>query len=226
MEFFNVFSKQNYYQDSLTIKIGNIFKSYGLTFGFVIISLIVIKIVDYLLLKYTSFPSIIDLISLKQNKIHKYPFYLTVILLPFIEEILFRLWLKTSKFNFTISSFFISFHILGGNIPAFNFGFIKYVLISLVVSLIVYFYYDKIKLILNKYHSKFILVSCILFALIHILNIDKLYWQLALLYPIYVLPQFFMGYFITNLRLKYGFLWGVSMHALINLIPFLLSNIK
>ncbi|HAH56367.1 MAG TPA: hypothetical protein DCM02_14065 [Flavobacterium sp.] len=60
--------------------------------------------------------------------------------------------------------------------------------------------------------------SILFFGLIHIANASVLHWELSLFYPFFVLPQIIMGYFITNLRLKYGFWWGYALHVLFNAI--------
>lgn len=56
---------------------------------------------------------------------------------------------------------------------------------------------------------------------VKVCNIKILHWQLTLFYLFYVLSQMTIGYFTTNLRLKYGFFWGLLFHILINASSFL-----
>ena len=65
------------------------------------------------------------------------------------------------------------------------------------------------------------MVSVVLFGLVHISNIETLHWELALLYPVYVLPQMILGYIFSVQRLKLGFIWGLLFHSMNNLMVFL-----
>jgi hypothetical protein len=50
----------------------------------------------------------------------------------------------------------------------------------------------------------------------HISNFHPIQYEIIFLYPIYVLPQFFMGLILGWLRIQYGFLWAVLFHILVN----------
>jgi hypothetical protein len=197
--------------------------SLSLFFGLLIITLCVVILIfplDIFITKCLHFESIRNLIHISQEKNQAIPFYLIVFIGPFSEEILFRLALKVNKFNVAVFFGIFTYLLLGGSIAKFNINntiFLYYVVISITISILSYFHLSvKIIDLLNQKTNYLIVFSIVLFGLVHISNIKILHWQLAMFYPFYVLPQMIMAYFITNLRLKYGFLWGLSFHILIN----------
>lgn len=180
---------------------------------------------DFFIMKvlhYESMQKILD--PLKNQNIH-YPFYLVVFIGPFFEEILFRLGLIINKKNISFFIGVLIFEILGGSITTFsltNSSSIYFALIGLAGMLLSYFYLPKQVLdFLNNYRSYLIRFSILFFGLLHLTNASEFHWQLTLFYPFFVLPQIVMGYFITNLRLKYGFFWGLGLHIVFNAVSYL-----
>lgn len=213
---------------SLFQKIKNL--SLSLLFVYFIIFLCVVIIIfplDILVTTVFHFESIKSLINQNQKNIGNYPFYLVVFLGPFAEELLFRLALRLVRLNVAIFFGVFIYFIFGGPITKldiYNIYYLYLILISLTVAIISYFYLPQKNIIyLEQKKCWLIIFSIVFFGLIHIHNIKILHWQLTLFYPFYVLPQMIMGYFITNLRLKYGFLWGLLLHILINASSFLLK---
>uniref|UniRef100_UPI0039E9E435 hypothetical protein n=1 Tax=Empedobacter stercoris TaxID=1628248 RepID=UPI0039E9E435 len=195
--------------------------SYFFIFIGVIFSSILIQITDYIITKYTGFSSIIALFHESRIEVDKFSIYKIIFIIPLIEEILFRLFLIPKKLNLIISSSFIIFFIINKNFFNIDLYSYKPYLSTLIIFSIIFLIHKKYlfikEFLLNK--KKIITyLSIISFALVHISNIHVFHWQLSLLYPIYVLPQLVMGYFITNLRLKTSFIWGVILHVLINSI--------
>lgn len=222
-------SNLEYSNDSSFQKIKNLLISYFFgTFIIVVVILIIINPLDLLITKYFHFKSVNELISLNHKKIIEFPFYMMIFIVPLIEEILFRLGLKVTKINISIFIGLITYLLLGGKIIKFeiqNQLGIYYIVISFTIAVISYFYMpSRIFDFLDIKKKWLITASIISFGIVHVLNIKILYWQLLLLYPFYVLPQIIMGFFITNLRLKYGFVWGFFLHAFFNAINFLLSH--
>jgi hypothetical protein len=68
-----------------------------------------------------------------------------------------------------------------------------------------------------------IIASVCLFGLMHIANYRPLDWPLIWIYPVFVLPQVLLGWGITYVRFKNGFVWGVALHCLINTVSTLLA---
>ena len=201
----------------------------SLFFGLVIITLCVAVLIfplDIFISKYLHFESIRSLIHISQEKQRTIPFYIIVFIGPFIEEILFRLALKVNKFNIAFFFLLFTYLLLGGSITKFDINntfFLYNVVSSITISILSYYFLSKtITNFLNQKINYLILLSIVLFGFVHISNIKILHWQLTMLYPFYVLPQMVIGYFITNLRLKYGFLWGFSLHVLTNALSTLL----
>jgi hypothetical protein len=59
-------------------------------------------------------------------------------------------------------------------------------------------------------------VSVVSFAFMHIFNFIDLEVWMYFIFPILTAPQILMGYILSFTRLKYGFLFGVLLHMLIN----------
>lgn len=224
--FFSINLKNNNVNNNtLSLKIQNLFLS--LFFGFILIIITVIVIIsplDFFITKVLHFESIKGLIHQTRISYDKYPLYLIVFIGPFFEELLFRLALKVNKLNISIFLGLILYKLMGGQFATIDTNrFIYYLIASIILSILTFLFFpDKIITFLNKKINYLILISILLFGLVHILNIKIFYWELALFYPIYVLPQMIMGYFITNLRLKFGFLWGLLLHSLFNFISMIL----
>lgn len=224
--FFHLFEKYDHISDSYTTKIGNLFISYFIVLGLVFLSILLIKIIDIFIVNL-GFESVVGLIHESQVRINKYPFYIVVILGPFFEEIFFRLGLLINKLNISVFLAVFFYKVIGGQFYKFNiydaYSYI-YLGFGVVIFVILYYYIPKSLILSLKTHQKkLVYISIIVFGLVHIFNIHKLYWELVLFYPFFALPQMTMGYFITNLRLKYGFIWGFALHIIINGITTLLN---
>jgi membrane protease YdiL (CAAX protease family) len=121
---------------------------------------------------------------------------LTAIIIPFFEELIFRLYLRY-KNNYLLH-FIISLVSLTG---ARNEKNAETVLTSLWKKKYTYIFY----------------FSAILFGIVHITNY-KLSYTILLLSPILIAPQILVGLFIGFLRVRYGFVWGFLLHALHNAV--------
>ena len=97
--------------------------------------------------------------------------------------------------------------------------------ISLSVVVVLYFFVIDSITFSIRIRRSITIVSILAFGLVHIGNLEKLYFSLLLIYPFFVLPQMLIGYFATNLRLKQGFVWGILLHCMTNLTFFLLHKI-
>jgi membrane protease YdiL (CAAX protease family) len=113
---------------------------------------------------------------------------LTVIIIPFFEEIIFRLPLRF-KTNYILRPFTFIF-------PKTKPAILKF---------------------WNKRFGYIFYLFTIIFALIHISNYD-FNSTIIYLIPFLVLPQFIMGLFLGYLRVRYNFVSAYLMHALHNAI--------
>jgi hypothetical protein len=121
-------------------------------------------------------------------------FFFTVIIAPFLEEIMFRLGLKFR------SNFLILWPLQ--------------LLILLQVS-------NKINLLKtirnfwNKFYTWIFYLITIAFGLIHILNF-KPSLNIYLLAPVLVAPQILIGINLGYLRIRFGLIWSILFHAFYN----------
>ena len=143
---------------------------------------------------------------------------------PILEESVFRLPLSFKKAHIAIC-IAIAFFLFGNVLPFvknLNHVIGKGYAIGIRIAVIVAIYFVVVKFIpkditlSNKLKKGIIITSMCLFALMHIANFVPLQWRLIWVYPIYVLPQFCMGWGITYVRFKHGFIWGIVLHCLIN----------
>jgi hypothetical protein len=166
-----------------------------------------------------------EAIGKSSDRIATISFWFVVIIIPIIEEILFRLFLNFKKKEICLSVFLMLLLVLGIRFTSEAFFLLSTwvkVGISLSVVVVLYFFViDNIKFSIRLQRSLTI-VSIIAFGLMHIDNLEKIYYSLLLIYPFFVLPQMLIGYFVTNLRLKQGFVWGILLHCMTNLTFFLL----
>ena len=192
-----------------------------------ICALLLMFLVDEFLIKKMGFPSVFKLMIESQKKIKGYyGFFLVVILGPLVEELIFRLILVPKRRNIAIFTFVFSFLVFN---KTYYINKIDWLLLvsSAVSGLLSFLVFNllkrnpKIETIIGKRQKIITMVSVVLFGLGHIANIETLYWELALLYPVYVLPQMILGYVCSVQRLKLGFIWGLLFHSMINLMAFL-----
>ncbi len=188
---------------------------------------IFIKIIDYLIFINTNF-SIYDKIISNQNKYFKnnsfYAIIFILMIAPFIEEIIFRLPLKVSKLNISLSMSFMCFLFIGGNnLADLNFTF-ESLLLKFISTILVVFLINKIdensllKLNNEKLYAKYFYIVSIIFGLLHIRNFyQEIPINLILFTPLYVIPQIILSLFLGYIRLKNGIIWAILLHSIFNL---------
>jgi membrane protease YdiL (CAAX protease family) len=122
--------------------------------------------------------------------------FTAVILLPFIEEVIFRLPLRYKS------------NIILRGVEWFSVIFGKNVKMEVRSAF---------ESIYAKYFKILFYTSAIFFALLHIMNY-QFSFSVLLLFPLLILPQLLFGMFGGFVRLKLGFFWGASLHFAHNLI--------
>ena len=227
LKFYSLSEIDYRHQYPLIEKIKYFAKGILLYFVLQICALLLMFLVDDFLIKKMGFPSVFKLMVESQKKIKGYyGFFLVVILGPLMEELIFRLILVPKRRNIAIFTFVSSFLILNKTYYIIKIDWL--LLVSLVVSGLLSFLVfnllkrkPEIETTIGKRQKIITMVSVVLFGLLHIVNIENLHWELALLYPVYVLPQMILGYVCSVQRLKLGFVWGLLFHSMINLMAFL-----
>ena len=135
--------------------------------------------------------------------INQYPIsiiiLLLVVIIPFIEELIFRLYLRF-KYNYVAQSILLLSSVTGAQNKS------------------------KLEIFLKNFWSKnfkaIFYLSAILFGYVHIFNFEYS-TTILLLSPILVAPQFIIGLFLGYLRMKYNLILGYYMHAIHNAIFFI-----
>jgi len=212
---------------TLIKKIKYFAKGIFLYFVLQICTLLLMLLVDDFLIKKMGFASVFKLMMENQKNIKGYyGIFMVVILGPLVEELIFRLILVPKRKNIAIFTFVFSFLVLNKTYYINKIDWL--LLVSLVVSGLLSFLVfkllkqnPKIETVIGKRQKIITMVSVVLFGLGHIANIETLHWELALLYPVYVLPQMILGYIFSVQRLKLGFIWGLLFHSMNNLMAFL-----
>ena len=227
LKFYSLSEIDYRHQYPLIEKIKYFAKGILLYFVLQICALLLMFLVDDFLINKMGFTSVFKLMMESQKKIKVYyVFFLVVILGPLVEELIFRLILVPKRRNIAIFTFVFSFLVLNKTYYIIKIDWL--LLVSLVVSGLLSFLVfnllkrnPKIETAIGKRQKIITMVSIVLFGLGHIANIETLHWELALFYPVYVLPQMILGYIFSMQRLKLGFVWGLLFHSMNNLMVFL-----
>jgi membrane protease YdiL (CAAX protease family) len=146
---------------------------------------------------------------------------------PMFEELIFRFPLSFTKRKVTIGLSIALFYFGASFYHPHNLIMVKLgaeIVLAILVFGICYAYVPDIPLNLSDHLKKqLIILSIVLFALMHISNYRPVDLKLFWIYSIYVVPQLIMGIGITYTRFKNGFLWGLALHCLINTVTTLLT---
>lgn len=172
---------------------------------------------------------LISMITSKFTSISRIPIELTfyrrfllgIVFAPIVEEFLFRFLLVINRKNLIVFFGFcltlITFYLLKK-----NFMFLLFTALFAAVS-IVYLYYQKYFTFFENHYRVFFYLSAIIFGLVHITNFKGITLNNFMFTPLLVLPQVFGGTILGYVRVKYGFLYNVLFHAIVN-IPILFMS--
>jgi hypothetical protein len=145
---------------------------------------------------------------------------------PVFEELIFRLPLAFTRRRVAIGLLIAIFYASGAAYHP-KILMLKVVLeiaIALVITGACYFFIPDTPLSLSPgQKARMIIFSIMLFGLMHISNYRPFDISLLWIYPVYVIPQLLMGWGISYVRLKNGFIWGIALHCIINTVSTLLS---
>lgn len=218
--------QKNHY--SLKKKLFIFLQGIALFYLLALFSVMLMAGVDEFISKELNFPSIAKTFRESSFRIkEKYSPFFIIIIGPFLEELLFRLILVPNIKNLTFFTFILSVFISYGGVYPKEVDSKLFIVVFVCLMLswllwIILSRYNEIEIYINSLQKYLVMVFSLFFGLIHIGNVDKIYNELILLYPIYVLPQIIMGYFCSILRIKFGFMWGVGFHSFINGVTMLL----
>lgn len=144
-----------------------------------------------------------------------------VLIAPIAEESFFRLLLKPRLKNLIAFSV-VMFPIMGYLLWTENYNvFTIIILVELFILLVIVrrkIYLFRLQRKFIKYFPFFFYFSILSFGFSHIFNFtfSKINFWIIFFSPVLVLPQIIMGSFLGYIRIKYGFIYSVLFHTLIN----------
>jgi membrane protease YdiL (CAAX protease family) len=150
---------------------------------------------------------------------------------PIIEELIFRLPLSFRKKHIAISFGFALMLILKALPGLKEQGLAINILARVVAFVVGYFTIVKAIPIPRSTSTnqtikiRVIIGSIIVFGLLHTFNFAPFQLGVLYMYPLYVLPQLMMGWFLTYIRFKNGFAWGIALHIMINSTAMLMQSV-
>ena len=212
---------------TLKEKTNYLFKSYLLLLAILIGLGIVLKAIDIGLTDFFHIPSIIKSNRVSTDFTQTYGEVLGLLIItlvgPFLEELIFRLPLDLKRNSIAFSCAVITYRLVAVHIFRFNVQDLRSYL-NILAAVIVFFiikaalnqiapFIERVK---SKYYPRFFYLSAIIFGLIHISNYP-LHGALSFIYILFVTPQLAMGFFFGNIRMRYGFIWGFFLHAMVNI---------
>lgn len=148
---------------------------------------------------------------------------------PLLEEISFRLFLRYSRLNISISLGGICYYIIS---IASNSGFYKIsifliyklIIVSMVIIAVYQFlsknnFEKKLKNLIQNNLLIMVYGSVLIFGLVHLSNIQFEDTKQYLFFPVLISPQISIALVSSVLRLKCGFNYSLWFHFFVNLIP-------
>lgn len=155
---------------------------------------------------------------------------INIMIIPIIEETAYRLPLVYRRLNISLSSLFISYTLIsysfGHNILNCDDGLFIRITVSVIFMCIVYFLlgFENINKRLVRYWSQnqriIFYIFLIAFTVRH-LDTYELSGASIALSPILLLPLFFNGIFLSFIRIRFGFIYSILFHVMINIAAFL-----
>jgi len=151
----------------------------------------------------------------------RYIFYV-ILVGPIIEELVFRLSIRYSRINLTLTLLFVV--VVVGRLCL---GWMKAVVVAAFLLIIIYLLLfrkevTRTDMALKEFwanHFNLIFYICTLsFGLMHITNFQNVGLQECLLSPLITAPQIILGFILGYVRIRYqnGFVMAILLHILLN----------
>ena len=220
--------------DSFQQKLLLLFKIYVIIFLFNFLSAPLYLMWEYIVTNLFHYKSLGNQYKLSMHSFFtKYGYWKALLYItligPVIEELIFRLPLSFKRKHIA-ASFGFALVLFAKAIPWIsNQNLALNIILRIVLFAVGYLAFAKT---LPQHTSPnkraktgLILASIIIFGMLHTLNYAPFHLAILFIYPLYVLPQSFMGWLLTYIRFKNGFFWGVALHIMINSITMLLQLI-
>ncbi|MFP2994546.1 CPBP family glutamic-type intramembrane protease [Spongiivirga sp. MCCC 1A20706] len=152
---------------------------------------------------------------------------LVTVLIPILEELMFRSFLRFNKYYVLVSSFLLTHLVLSKFY--FKEGWLTItpdlptrLTIPLIVGLLGFALAVKLKQRLNKawstYFPYLFYISFLLFGLLHITKFE-INAKTIILAPFLTAPQVIGGIIYSYVRVQYGLIYSIKLHAINNVVP-------
>jgi hypothetical protein len=150
-----------------------------------------------------------------------------IFFIPIIEETLFRLLLKPTFKNIVYFLVILSIPFVANLLRGKYYHALFFVpfLIVPLAFLLKRSYLKWVQKYFLKHFTLFFYLSYLIFGLLHITNLSPFSYMILLLAPLLVLPQLFAGTVLGFVRMKYGMVYSVLFHFLMN-FPFLIGFLR
>lgn len=174
---------------------------------------------DNLLVKVFGVNPIIGNLASNSKKVNEsFSPHVTILIIPFIEELAYRLGLSCRKDDFSFSTALMFYVTAGGTIVGLGLREGILACISFLIFLTLYrftpeTFLTRLRTSYFKYYFYFLALA---FGLGHIGNFKPHYWELFYVYPFFAIPFIIMGIGISYIRVRCGFFYGLLLHAMFN----------
>ncbi len=150
-----------------------------------------------------------------------------VMVIPFLEELLFRYGLRFSQTYLTILLLILLASLGVVSFSVLPFAWAIAAIVALAVVMVIYFINSYrigtfLRQIWMHHYKSVFYTSAILFGLVHITNYEYT-TAVLLLTPVLVAPQIVAGFLNGYMRVKYGFMWSYYAHGIHNALFFSLA---
>lgn len=174
-----------------------------------IISLFIVAVINWILLKFwISIEDQSRLVDWVWSRNRKQVLLQVIIVGPIIEELMFRSWITIKRYRILLC-WIVIWWVLFKNWYHYSWWII--LLIWIIISWLIYFH----KIVLKKsYISYAIIVSSVVFGLVHINNFKGFHWWEILI----VIPQLLLWFLLWKVRVAYWLHYAVFLHIFHNWI--------
>jgi hypothetical protein len=226
------FLRKPYYEEKVFSVNKSALKNLFWSFLFLCISiccvLILLKIIDDIVVRIFHYRSIkSDLNNFLKTVLRKNIIYsiMAFTIMPFFEELAFRLPLIPKKKYLLLSAIIILYFSFGGkynSLSAFqNIYCLALFCFCILTVIFLYFLINEEKLItfINAHYTLYFYYVCVVFGLTHLYNAgEHIQWSIFYLYPLFVTPQIIAGFMLGYLRNTQHFIYGLLLHMTMNFI--------
>ncbi len=208
------------------INLRKVWSIYWLNITIALISFLLLTSIDHFLVKTFQVQSIISNLT-NNNKAIEDAFgpHVTILIVPFFEELAYRLGLSCRREDFSFSTALLFYITAGGTIAGLGLREAILAAISILLFFALYRYTSETFLVRlrTSYFKYYFYLLVLSFGLGHIEKFRPYHLDLIYLYPLFAFPFVMMGISIGYIRVKCGFFYGLLLHSMFNTLLILRS---